>query len=462
MPEAYNPAQQAEIRAGLSATGGLVDTRVNERSEFLLALSNRTGGTLASYSPLGQSTDKSARLYAYYRPASGSAIRQSDDGAATWSADRTLPASVTAGNVAAIVEFGGKVYLLGTDGSSFGVWRADVVAQAGDWSWSAKLVSMPAGFSSLANLSLTVSNWGANDALYLSTYGDPSGGAKLYRSTDGDTWNVIWSNASIRHCHHAAPDPYVPGHIVMTVGDGVANPILQSTDYGDTWTAVVASSAWQGVQVSYTPTDIWIATDTARSSVIVIDRATLTPKHGSSNYHHFTAPPMFAGGARTITDLATTAGSATVTSATANFTRNDIGRYMVSNGLLQPGSFINAWTSATQVTLNAQALNSASGSLGTATFISGDMYYASAFVGIVDPATGVWYQIANDSSGAGTMYGVFVLPQKGGRLELLDPGYPLYRAAGGNQAGPLTGAAIIHRDYLYCGGHRYKLLTSAD
>lgn len=438
------------------ATGRRLDSfevaplpRFNEPSQFYLDATNRIGASTSAYIVLG-THPASGRMYLFK---SGGGIVQSDDYAATFSSARTLPTGVTAGNVSSIVEFGGQVYLEATDGTSFGVWRAPQVAQGADWAgWSAKLISLPAGSGALSHVSLTRSCWGTGDVLLLATYGDPSGGPKLYRSTDGTTWNQVWSRTGIRHIHHVEADPYAPGHIVMTLGDGISDPIMHSTDYGTTWTSLAADSSWQGVQISFTPTDIWIAADSLRSNVAVFDRATLTPRRGSSNFIGNIAPPLSAGRrARSITDLATTAGTTTVTSATAAWTADDKGRYISAEGLLPPGTFITAVNSATSVTVNRTAIGSASGSLGTpTTYISGDTYFANAFFGLVDPATGIWYQIASDSSAAGQVYGVFYMAHKGGRLEILDAGGPNY---------PIARAAIIHGGYLWVGSNRYKLLS---
>lgn len=507
-------------------------------------LDNRVGksGT-ESYTPLGFCRT-SGTVY-FYKSAASTGIVQCDapdDDTMTFSTNRSLPSGVTAGNVATVVEFGAYVYLFGTDGTSFGVWRATRVAQAGDWTdWSAKLISLPIGTLGFSHISLVRSYWTTENALFLMTYGDPKttgiNDVGIWRSTDGTTWTRTYTDSTIRHIHHVAPDPYVNNHVWMTCGDGINKSIQRSTDGGVTWSVVIGSANWQGVQLSFSPDAIWIARDSLRPGPVIIDRATLTPKVAATNYHHHTPPPGSAGaGFRKITDLVTTAGSTVVASATAKFARSDVGRYVQSEGLVPPRSFIVATsqqvkingaptggtftlkigslttaalaynasaatvqtelrsafgnasisvslagstytvtfpsamgdvdqmtatssltggstptvTTLTAVTLNATAINSGSGSLGTPAYVSADAYYANAFFGAIDPARGVWYQVACDSSAAGNVYGMFYMGHRGGRLEILDPGgigYPLQRAV------------EVFGSYVWCHLFRYPRLS---
>jgi len=517
---------------------------LDEPSQFTVGLGNRTGSTTTSYVCIGtDGTDTVAGRMYFGRAISGSSgIVQSDDIAATFSADRTLPAGVTAGNVASVVEFDGNVYMLAIVSSVFGIYRAPIVAQGSDWSgWSSALHTMTAGSSSLSTLTLTVSTWGSNDALFLSTYGDPKitgvNAATIWRSTDGTTWTATYGpDSTIRHIHHVWPDTFVAQQVWMSCGDGISKSIQRSTDGGLTWEIVVASGAWQAVQISGTETDIWFARDSSRATAYVLDRATLTPRNAGNNYHHYIPPPHCAGyGYRAITDLATTAGSAIVSSATAGFRQDDRGHYVQSNGLLQPGAYIvsvsqlatisgsptgGTWTlgpatglahnitaaamatalnaafstsgiavtlasstytivfpstmgnvaqmattsaltggtaptttSKTAATLQSQAINSASGNLGTpTTYLGAHLYCANAFHGAVDPDTGIYYCSACDTSGAGQVIGLFYLKEKGGDFALLDPGGIGY---------PTALAVVIHAGYMWCGSNRYKLLTKS-
>jgi len=74
-------------------------------------------------------------------------------------------------------------------------------------------------------------------------------------------------------------------------------------------------------------------------------------------------------GGRTVTDAAMTAGSAVLTSATANFTAGDVGHSVVVSGAGTGGVFLNAavstFTSATQVSLSTVAITTVSGAQTT-------------------------------------------------------------------------------------------------
>lgn len=509
-------------------------------------LSTRIGQSgVNSYLPVGFVED-GTRVY-FYLSAGTSGVVQCDDATAdtmSFSSVRSLPGGVTGGNVATILDFSdGYTYLFGTDGTSYGVWRTPTVSQGSDWgAWSSKLVSLPSGSLGFSYIGFVRSYWGSDDCLLLMTYGDPktsgTNDVGIWRSTDGTTWTRTYTDSTIRHIHHVAPDPYVPQQVWMTCGDGIDKSIQRSTDGGQTWSVVIGSAKWQGVQISFTSDAVWIARDSLRPGPVIIDRATLTPRVGSSNYHHHTPPPQSAGrGWRTFTDIASTAGNTTVTSATAAFVRSDLGRYVQCDGYIPPRSFITAVSqkvaisgsptggtftltvagvatsalaynaSATDVqsalqtatgnasiavtmsgstytvtfpsamgdvaqmtatssltggtsptvtvrsaaTLNTTAINTASGNLSIAAYVSGDSYYANAFFGAVDPDTGVWYQVACDSSSAGNVAGLFYMGHRGGRLEILDPGgigYPLQRAV------------QVFGGYLWCHYFRYPLLSA--
>ena len=54
------------------------------------------------------------------------------------------------------------------------------------------------------------------------------------------------------------------------------------------------------------------------------------------------------------------------------------------------------------------------------TLIDGDRFMGGIFYGSVDPATGIYYCIANDVSGKGNRSGLFMLPRLGSELVLLE------------------------------------------
>ena len=420
---------------------------------------SRIGASNYSFVCLGVSPTTPGRMY-FYRATSPGSIVQSDDYGATFSSSaatvtgKTLPSGVSAGNIASVVEFGGYVYIYGTDGTSFGAWRTPVVAQGSDFgAWSGKLFTMPSGTAALSHISFFASNWGSGDALYACAYGDPTptGRPVIKKSTDGTTWTTIWTGSSVRHVHHMNWDPYRPGHLWLTVGDGIANCVLRSTDYGATFTAVLAPAGWQAVQISFDANYVWFARDSLRASVFLVDRDTLTARAGSTNYHHYIAPPTSAGvGYRAFTDLVATAGSATVTSDTAAFAAPDKGRYLSIEGILPPLTYILTVNSATSVTVNKTALSNKSAGFANTAYLSGNMFLANAFFGVVDPDTGIWYQAAVDTSGAGQIFGLFYMREAGGQLAVLDPGSPSYG---------IGRAPILYGNYLWIGNYRYPRLS---
>ena len=81
--------------------------------------------------------------------------------------------------------------------------------------------------------------------------------------------------------HAIAPDPYNPGHVYMTMGDGGAREWMRSTDYGATWVNLSISSTWQAVQISFSKDWVWGAGDSQNGHIILLDRETCTPRMGT-------------------------------------------------------------------------------------------------------------------------------------------------------------------------------------
>lgn len=410
------------------------------------------GSANATYSMLGIDEVASA---IFVRNSTNTRIMQSDDLGSVWSGPaRTLPSDVTYDNVYRIVRYGAYIYMLAraTSDSLLKVYRATPVTRTDDWTdWSGPLLTLTSGSTGFG-FSMEKSTWSSGtNYLYVSEYGDPSGGPKAYRSADGTSWTTILAaDPTLRHYHHILPDPYNPGHVWATAGDGTAKTIMRSINSGDTWTTAIASSAWQAVQISFTPSWVYLACDSRQGTMVVVDRDTNTPYLGTSNYHHFTPPPETASPARTVVDGSVTSGSATLTSSTAAFTSADIGKYVVSANAILPHTYIQAVGSSTSVTLSANASVTSSGRTVT---IGGDMYYANAYCGTVDPATGIYYAAAMDTSQPGTTMGLFVVPQVGARAEILDPG-------GTNIS--MNSPIYLLGGYLFCGQWKRALLSITE
>lgn len=81
-----------------------------------------------------------------------------------------------------------------------------------------------------------------------------------------------------------------------------------------------------------------------------------------------------------------------------------------------------------------------------------DTFYSNAYYGAVDPDTGVYYCVANDTStGVGNRDGMFWLPRVGSRFEILDKG-----TAGANS---LNGEVFFGGGFVWSGRWHRPLLT---
>jgi hypothetical protein len=265
--------------------------------------------------------------------------------AVTWSTAKGYPTNVTFAACVKMLRFKGKIYMLAKDTSDnlYKVWGADPASGSTAYSWSSPLKAM---LSTVATGFHTA--FSADDSyLYLAEYGDPTGGPSAWRSSDGVAWELIYgADASLRHIHCIKPDPYNPGHVWMTCGDGIAKPIQKSTDYGLTWSVITSSPLWQAVQISFTKNRVYLAGDSQQGVVFSVDKKTNTPG-------------------------------------------------FVSVGLLK---------------------NIAVPSPAALT----DAFYGNAWVGVVDPDTGIFYSSANDSSAGGNTAGIFVTIGHGRQPVLLD------------------------------------------
>lgn len=333
------------------------------------------------------------------------------------------PANVTATSMAAVVRFGANIYLQAIDSTSglSKIYRS-IPPSAGTVSWT-PVLSM-AGTGTIGPM-LSKSSWATGtNYLYAGDYGDPSGGPSLWRSADGTTWTkVLGPVAGLRHFHAVAADPYAPGVVYLTAGDGQGKVLAKSTDSGATWTWVITNDAVQSVQISFDQNWIWLAGDQGGSvSVWVVDRANPSvPMVASQNHHWQIAVPGGQPARGPYSDGVLTQNSTTFTSATANFTSKDVGRILrISSGSpisLTGGIYITGFTNSTTVTLNKAAGGGAS---GVFFYIDGETWGRAAFYGAVDPNTGIYYLNSNDTTSGGMRSGLFYLPYAGGRIELLE------------------------------------------
>lgn len=363
----------------------------------------------------------------------------------SYGSDKTWPTGVTNTNgMAKMLYFKGNYYLQ-ADASGVGnVYRA--APSAGTFTWSASLATMASGGICFMPAFSTDGSY-----LYWAEYGDPVGGPSLRRSSDGTTWTTVLGPLSTsRHIHAVTPDPYNPGHVYLTAGD-VGSPgfCYKSTDNGATW-AVLSSpvgttQAWQAVEISFTPTHIYFASDSLSWIAFRIDRATLTPEWVAPAFHGYTAVPGGTPGRR-VTDLATTSGSTTVTSATAAFTANDVGALIRTNGqnYIPIPTFIASVTNATTVVMTKPSVTTAT---GVTAVISGEIFGQAGYYGAIDPATGIYYFASLNGAIGGTTSGLFaIFPD--GKLLLLDV----------LSASP-DGELFIADGYVWVRGFQRPLLT---
>lgn len=338
-----------------------------------------------------------------------------------WTADN-LPTGVTGGAAighAKMLLFKGSYYLLAKASGVPGVYRCPAALPL-TWEASPVFTLSTSGVDIIQPGFNTDGDW-----LYLSEYGDPVGGPSVYRSSDGNTWTRVLGPGTFagRHCHGVFPDPYNAGHVYLTCGDaGSAGFTYRSTDYGATWSkltgALGSDQSWQSVQMSFTPTHLWLGPDTTGNfSAITADRATLTPRWASNRSHrHLPVPSGLAP--RRVSDLATTASSTTVTSATAAFTADDVGSRIRTLGqnLVPIDTYIASVTNATTAVISAQAT---AASTNTKAIFGGEAWGAMSYYGAVDPATDIFYFVSINGGAGGNVDGLFArFPN--GDVALLD------------------------------------------
>jgi hypothetical protein len=278
-------------------------------------------------------------------------LRESTDWGATFTDDKGLPPGVD--SIAKVISFKRKIYVVGKDTTSglVGVYSAADTEGSQQLQWSGPLLTL--------NRSATILGSDFNTDgrfLYVGEYGDPKPGPRVYRSRNGRTWRTVFGPAKgIRHIHGIAADPYRPGQVWMTTGDGVTAAYRsRRSGAARSWRVAIKSSAWQSVQISFDRSHVYLAADTHSATFFVVNPATGKPRVGTPDYFASQSPPGSPSGTR---------------------------------------------------------------------------YLFNAFFGAVDPATGVYYCVANDNSeggqatGGGELWqGFFAVRRVGGPLSVLDPG----------------------------------------
>ncbi len=373
---------------------------------------------------------------------SGSLLYKSTDGGNSVT-PKALPANISIGyNVQRILRFGGNLYLEGLDDSNAcKIWKSSDDAA----SWSPVLTMTTGSLAFAYNFSTD------GTYLYLGEYGDPLTGAtpsaKVYRSSDGTTWTPIMTHAAgVRHVHCIAADPYTPGTVYMAVGDNVTSGIWKSTNSGASYSAVPGFDSTRLIDnLTFSPDWIYASTDNAHSDLIVIDRATLTPRNGTIWDHRTLSVPN-AGTYRS--------GSSTNASTIFNsygpdyiplFTVHDVGRHITGTNI-PTGTTIASYTNGNQVDLSVPATGT--GSTLDFTIDRPERFIAQVRHGAVDPQTGIYYFATSEDAGTpGNAFprgGLFCVPYPGGPIQLIAAPYDGWQGM------------FIENGRLLIGAHVYK------
>lgn len=226
------------------------------------------------------------------RDATNGNLSQSDDWGANWTNLRGLPANTSQSGLGKVVAFGGNIYTVLLDSlvaNTYRVYRAPDVVRTAPLVWEAPVFTMP----TLTHANTRSCFNAGSQYLFLGTYtGLGTDDSRIYRSSDGLTWNVCYGpTAGVHHIHAVAEDPYNPGHVYAALGDN-ASPagVIRSTDHGTTWSTIIPSvpgeNPWQSVQISFSPNWVWMAGDRIGLVCVIFDRDTLIPYQPCSNWHY--------------------------------------------------------------------------------------------------------------------------------------------------------------------------------
>lgn len=195
-----------------------------------------------------------------------------------FSGNKGAPADVTtitSGGISKVLRFKNKIYMLAkaTVSGIVGIYRADPALGNTAYSWSGQLLSLQSGGAGVYT-AFTASN----NYIYCGEGGDPANGPNVYRSSDGISWDLIWTETDKapkqRHVHGIYEDPYNPSDLWLLMGDANAQrEIMRSRDGGVTWEVVFGGYEFQGVQCSFTSDYVWVAGDSARGVMFTINKS---------------------------------------------------------------------------------------------------------------------------------------------------------------------------------------------
>ncbi len=224
----------------------------------------------------------------------GQTLRQSADGGATWSNDKTSPTNCNFWIKA--VACNGVWFLLYRSSADSEIHVATATQASGNtaFTWTKRL-DLTAGCNPYL---MTPMNTDGTDVL-VGEYGDPSGGPRIWRcrpATSLATWTAVWGpDAGVRHVHGVFPDPYNAGHWYASLGDlpSTANKLyLKSTDNGRSFSTFATTSFPQAVQLSFDENWIYGANDQSKGAgPFVMDRSADDYHFLTDESHHRMACP---------------------------------------------------------------------------------------------------------------------------------------------------------------------------
>jgi len=360
----------------------------------------------------------------------------------------TIPTNT--GEFQFVYEWNGYVYLIAKDWGDnlYKVYRAISPTVADPTlEWSAALMTLTAGANASAPSITATAN-----ALVICEQGDPLVGgvktANIWRTTNGTTFTAVKTlSSAYRHFHCVAADPYNPGHIWATSGDNVNNCFHKSTDHGATWTDIAIPMAWQTVQISFTADLIYLAPDAVGiAPLYVMDRNTLAIKVGSYDSHRnvrVMEPGAYSSGNP---NTSTTYGTTEPV-----FVSTDVGR-RITGTHIPAGTTIATFSNSKQVTLSAATVGTTTNAVFT--IERPERPRSVAFLGAVDPATGIYYGVTNNDLGGSTgVYGrpiMFMVPFPGGPVITL-----------GDLVDAASPAVFINQGRVWFGSYCRPLITLA-
>ena len=223
------------------------------------------------------------------------ALLISDDWGRTFGEEIEFPPGIR--SVSKVILFRGRIYVAGrnTRTGRVEVHRARPVAAGGALRWQGPELVLGRGATALGT------NIAASGGfIFVSEYGDPRPGPRVYRSATGSRWTtVLGPLRDTRHIHGIAADPFRPGHVWMTVGDG-GEALYRSKRNGarGTWRVILSSSHWQSVQISFARRGVFLAADNHSDTLFVVNRRTLRARAGTPDYFADIHPPGSPPGAR--------------------------------------------------------------------------------------------------------------------------------------------------------------------